>query len=119
MKCVSDNPFLNCSGGIPSLLEEALQHDQDYGYGGIGIRVGARSLLASARNLAAGVRPAVLYSAYPRRSRKAEAGDRQPGKRSRTRHPIKKRHLLSARIQRCFYRFPSPRSSAFAARAER
>jgi len=25
---------------------------------------------------------------------------RQPGKRSRTRHPIKKRHLLSARIQR-------------------
>src|SRR2546429_4451595 len=50
-----------------------------------------RSLVASARELAAGVRPAVLYSVCPRRSRTAEAGDRQPGKGSRTRHPIEKR----------------------------
>src|ERR1700730_12081178 len=100
MGCVSDNPFLDCSGGIPSLLEEALQHDQDYGYGGIGNRVGARSLLASARKLAAGVRPAVLYSAFPRRSRTAKAGDCQRTKSKRSRHRIKKRHLFSARIQR-------------------
>src|SRR5256885_4203680 len=70
MKCVSDNPFLNCSGGIPSLLEEALQHDQDYGYGGIGIRVGTRSLLAGARSLARCVHSAMRQSARARRCRR-------------------------------------------------